>query len=280
MRRGTLVADAVTTWLERGEDRPTLVFAVDRAHAKSLQAKFQEAGIATEYIDAFVSREEREEIGKRFHAGTTRVVVNIACLTTGLDWDVRCIVLARPTKSEILFVQIVGRGLRTAEGKADLLILDHSDTHARLGFVDQIHHDQLDDGKPRKPAAKDRREEPLPTPCPSCSFVKPARVRKCPSCGFEPQRQSAVTVGDGELIELSTRRPKAAPTRDDKQAFWSMLLHQARARGYKRGWAAWVYKRKFNVWPVGLNDVLLPPSPEVASYIKASQIRFAKRRAA
>jgi DNA repair protein RadD len=242
--------------------------------------KFQEAGIATGYVDAFTSREEREEIGKKFHAGTIKVVVNIACLTTGLDWDVRCIVLARPTKSEILFVQIVGRGLRTAEGKADLLILDHSDTHARLGFVDQIYHDELDDGTTRKRAAQDKREEPLPTPCPSCSFVKPARVRKCPSCGFEPQRQCAVTVSDGELIALSARRPKAAPTREEKQTWWSMLLHHARARGHKTGWASWIYKRKFGVWPVGLDDVLVSPSPEVANYIKASQIRFAKRRAA
>ena len=53
----------------------------------------------------------------------------------GIDWDVRCIILARPTKSEMLFVQIIGRGLRLAEGKEDCLILDHSDTHLRLGFV-------------------------------------------------------------------------------------------------------------------------------------------------
>ena len=58
----------------------------------------------------------------------------------------RCIILARPTKSEMLFVQMIGRGLRTADGKADCLILDHSDNHLRLGFVTDIHHDKLDDG--------------------------------------------------------------------------------------------------------------------------------------
>lgn len=63
------------------------------------------------------------------------MIASVGCLTTGVDLDVRCIVLARPTKSEMLFVQIIGRGLRRAPGKVDCLILDHSDTHSRLGFV-------------------------------------------------------------------------------------------------------------------------------------------------
>jgi DNA repair protein RadD len=58
----------------------------------------------------------------------------------------RCLILARPTKSEMLFVQIIGRALRTAPGKDHALILDHSDTTQRLGFVTDIHHDRLDDG--------------------------------------------------------------------------------------------------------------------------------------
>jgi DNA repair protein RadD len=68
-------------------------------------------------------------------------------LTTGIDLDVRCIVLARPTKSRILFTQTIGRGLRTAEGKDYLLILDHAGNHLRLGMVTDIAQDRLDDGK-------------------------------------------------------------------------------------------------------------------------------------
>ena len=81
------------------------------------------------------------------------------CLTTGVDWDVRCIILARPTKSEMLYVQIVGRGLRTADGKADCLILDHSDTTLRLGFVTDIHHERLDPGT-RKAGSARREQSP------------------------------------------------------------------------------------------------------------------------
>jgi DNA repair protein RadD len=55
MNKPDLVADVVDTWLERGGRRPTLVFAVDRAHAKHLQAKFQAAGITTGYVDAYTN---------------------------------------------------------------------------------------------------------------------------------------------------------------------------------------------------------------------------------
>lgn len=124
MNQRALVADLVTTWLQRAEGRPTLAFGVDRAHAKAIQADFQAAGISCGYIDAYTERPEREAIARAFNGGELQVVANVGCLTTGIDWDVRCIVLARPTKSEILFTQIIGRGLRTAPGKQDCLARD------------------------------------------------------------------------------------------------------------------------------------------------------------
>jgi DNA repair protein RadD len=125
VNKDALVANIITTWNMRANGRPTLCFAVDRAHAKHIQKEFDEGGVPTGYIDAYTPAPERKEIERRFHAGEIKVVCNVGCLTTGVDWDVRCIILARPTKSEMLFVQIIGRGLRTATGKSDCLILDH-----------------------------------------------------------------------------------------------------------------------------------------------------------
>ena len=79
--------------------------------------EFSKAGVKAEYMDGETSKAERRAIKARFHAGDTQVVCNVGVLTTGIDWDVRCIVLCRPTKSEMLYVQIIGRGLRTAPGK-------------------------------------------------------------------------------------------------------------------------------------------------------------------
>lgn len=124
MSQPVLIADTVSTWLKLGEDRPTLCFAVDRAHARKLAHQFEAAGVPTGYVDMDTPRDERQLIGERLRNGQIKVVCNVFTLTTGIDWDIRCIILARPTKSEMLFVQIVGRGLRTAEGKADCLLRD------------------------------------------------------------------------------------------------------------------------------------------------------------
>jgi DNA repair protein RadD len=263
MSKSELVADVVETWKKRGEGRSTLCFGVDRLHAKALQQKFLDAGISADYMDAYTPLAEREEIRKRFHSGETKVVCNVGVLTTGIDWDVRALILARPTKSEMLFVQVVGRALRTAEGKDHALILDHSDNHLRLGFVTDIHH-----------------ATPLPKECPKCAFLKPPKTPLCPQCGFKPEPRSGIECEDGELIELRHKPLAAMAGRDVKQRWWSMLLQYGIDKGYRQGWAANKYREKFGVWPRGLWDAPLPPDLEVTNFIRHGQIRYAKRREA
>ena len=92
MNKDGLVADVVDTWIARGKGRPTLCFAVDRTHAKHLQQQFIAGGVVAEYIDCFTAAPDRDAIAKRFHTGQVEVVCNVGCLTTGVDWDVRCII--------------------------------------------------------------------------------------------------------------------------------------------------------------------------------------------
>jgi superfamily II DNA or RNA helicase len=239
-----LVADVVDTWIDRGRGRPTLLFAVDCAHAKHLQQKFIEAGVASGYIDAYTDADERKEIARQFHAGEVEIVCNVGCLTTGIDWDVRCIVLARPTKSEILFVQMVGRGLRTADGKDDCLVLDHSDNHVRLGFVTDIYHDKLDGGRERQ-KAEPKPKEALPKKCPKCTFLKPPKLLICPACGFKPEPKCQVVHKDGELVEFTSRSAQKPIGNIERIDFYRELKHVAVARGYKPGWIAYKFKEKF-----------------------------------
>jgi DNA repair protein RadD len=279
MNEAPLVADVVDTWMRRAENRSTFCFAVDRTHAKHLQAKFAEAGVSTGYIDAYTPPNERDEIKRQFHNGEIRVVCNVGCLTTGVDWDVRCIVLARPTKSEILFVQIIGRGLRIAEGKEDCLILDHSDTHLRLGFVTDIHHDVLDDGRARpKPKASDRIR--LPKECPQCAFLKPPRMSECPACGFKAEAVDNTQVAEGDLVEITGgKKLGEAASKDEKAAFYAQLMGHAQARGYSSGWAAHKFREKFDVWPNDYRNLpAMEPTPKVRSWIKSRQIAWAKSK--
>jgi DNA repair protein RadD len=279
MNKTQLVADVVTEWLQRAENRPTLCFAVDRAHAKNLQQQFLEADVPAEYIDAYTERTDRLDIARRFHDGTIKVVCNVGCLTTGIDWDVRAIILARPTKSEMLFVQMVGRGLRTAQGKPDCLILDHSDNHARLGFVTDIHHDYLDDGKEPSKARADR-DERLPKKCPKCAFVRPPKIRQCPCCGFIPVPQPGAVHVDGELIEFRTRSEANEPSIEERQNFYAELKRIAETRDYKAGWIAHKFKEKFGHFPPFAFNTLpsRTPSPATFRWVQSRNIAWAKSR--
>jgi DNA repair protein RadD len=281
MNKVVLVADVVTTWLERAKDRPTLCFAVDRAHARALQEKFIAAGVCAEYIDCYTEAPERNAIARRFHAGEVKVVCNVGCLTTGIDWDVRCIILARPTKSEMLFVQMVGRGLRTAPGKADCLILDHSDNHTRLGFVTDIHHDELDDGK-TPVSRRATKDEPLPKKCPKCSFLRPPKTLQCPCCGFIPVPQAGAVHRDGELVELASRK-QAQPVSEKERRIWYTELKAIQVESkYQAGWTAHKFKEKFGHFPPwSYNDLAASePSLTTRNWVRSRQIAYANAQGA
>ena len=280
MDQGALVADIVTTWLEKGLNKQTVCFAVNRTHAKHIQKQFEEAGVLVEYMDAYTPMVERTEIIKRFERKDTQVICNVGVLTTGFDADVRCIILARPTKSEMLYVQMIGRGLRPATGKEYCLILDHSDTTIRLGFVTDIAHTTLDDGKARQ-KAKAVQKERLPKECPKCAFLRPAKTNKCPACGFVAEAVSQTEVVDGELMELTKDKKykKGEWPQHKKQVFYSDLRLHAHLRGYKDGWAAHAYRTRLGVWPRGLSDEKSRfISAETESWIRHYNISKAKQR--
>lgn len=276
MSDNRLVADVVDTWKARARGLPTLVFAVDRAHAELLQRQFAEAGVRMGYCDAYVDRIERKVLFDRMAAGDIEGICNVGTLTTGVDADVRCVVLARPTRSEMLFVQMIGRALRPADGKAEALILDHADNHARHGFVTDIKHHYLLDGKAAKQDTRKEQGEKMPRECSKCGALRAGR--ECLSCGFVASRQSEIEAEAGELVEVKARKPKA--TSEDKQQWWSELLSVAGARGRTRGWASNTYREKFGVWPRGLSDERRVPGPEVIGFVKHKDIAFAKRRQA
>lgn len=289
MSAPTLVADIVTTWLERAENRPTLCFGVDRPHAALIAEQFANAGVSTAYVDANTPREERREIAKRFQAGKIKVVCNIATMTTGIDLDVRCLILARPTKSEILFTQIIGRALRPAEDKDHALILDHSDTHLRLGLVTDLGRDALDDGKPGAGESKPRYEKSvLPKECQSCGCLVPVGTKACPSCGAVMKRASSVEQLEGELVELGSRQKsrKSGKTsaRDrllemGKDHIFAQIESIRLKRGRSPGWTAHLYRDITGVWPRGVSDARPEePSLELQSFIRHRDLAWAKSK--
>lgn len=273
MREGKLVASVVETWLEKGENRPTLCFGVNRAHARAMQEQFIRAGVAAGYCDANVDSAERQLLARQFRAGEVKVACSVRTLTTGVDWPVSCIIDAAPTKSEMLHVQKIGRGLRVNPGTEDLIILDHAGNSLRLGLVTDIHHAKLDSGD-RQARTSSPKAERLPKECANCAALHAGRV--CPFCGHERKPVAGVETVNGELVEIKGR--VKTYSRADKQAWWSGLLTVAATRGRSHGWAAHTYRDKIGAWPRGLDDRPGPAGPEIWSYVKAKDIRFAKSR--
>ncbi|MHC5055569.1 MAG: DEAD/DEAH box helicase [Planctomycetota bacterium] len=115
----------VRVFRERLEGRRTLVFCVDVAHAKSLAKTFRKAGIPSASVTGETPHDERKKTLADFAAGRTQVVTNCMVLTEGYDEpSVAGIILARPTKSSLLYTQMIGRGTRLHPGKENVTIVD------------------------------------------------------------------------------------------------------------------------------------------------------------
>lgn len=105
--------------------RKTIVFTPTVQLAKDLIEPFQRVGATAEVVHGEQPVDERRAVLSRFRSGETSVIANCAVLTEGFDEPATdCIIIARPTQSEALYVQMVGRGTRRHPGKDDCLVID------------------------------------------------------------------------------------------------------------------------------------------------------------
>ncbi|KAG9553860.1 DEAD/DEAH box helicase-like protein, partial [Aureobasidium melanogenum] len=116
----------VQAWLAKAQDRKaTLVFCVDLAHVSSLTAMFRRFGIDARFITSDTPKQIRTERLDAFKNGEFPVLLNCGIFTEGTDIpNIDCVLLARPTKSRNLLVQMIGRGLRLHPGKEDCHVID------------------------------------------------------------------------------------------------------------------------------------------------------------
>lgn len=123
--RSGLLHDAARTLAELGGNRKMLAFLPTVNTSKAFCVELEAAGLSCAHVDGETPPLERQRIYDAFRAGTIRVLVNCAVLTEGFDQpDVSVVALLSPTKSRSRLTQMIGRGTRTAEGKASCLVLD------------------------------------------------------------------------------------------------------------------------------------------------------------
>lgn len=116
----------IKSWQSEAWDRKsTLVFCVDIAHVKSLTYAFRRRGIDARYVTGATKKKDRGERLEQFRNGEFPVLLNCGVFTEGTDIpNIDCVLLARPTKSRNLLVQMIGRGMRLHPDKKDCHVID------------------------------------------------------------------------------------------------------------------------------------------------------------
>jgi DNA repair protein RadD len=188
----------VASIIEAGKNRKKwLVFATSVKHAEALHHALNEY-IDTGLVHGGVT--DRDQVINDFKAGKLRACVNVNIMTTGTNIPaIDMIVLCRATQSTSLYVQMVGRGTRTAAGKKDCLVLDFGQNTLRHGPIDTASQDRSGGGG----------KEPLGRQCPECDTVSPIGSAICVACGFvfpKPQRKVGKNLkesaGEGGITSI------------------------------------------------------------------------------
>ncbi len=137
---------AVETWLTHARDRCTVVFLPLVRQAEAVAEKLRGLGVSAESICGETPRDERQAILGRLASGETQVITNCGVLTEGFDEPaLSCALIARPTKSRPLFVQMAGRVLRPHPSKNKALIITmYAPPEAGLATIADLSGDEMD----------------------------------------------------------------------------------------------------------------------------------------
>lgn len=180
-RPDIMTAGALAFWQKHAAGRPTIAYAVSVDHAHNLAAVFNEANIPAAVILGDTDREERDQAIAGFRDGTIKVLVNVAVATEGFDLpDASCIIIARPTMSLALYLQMVGRGLRPKPDGGDCILLDLAANAVTHGLPEDYREWSLE---PR--GAQKTGEAPVVwCPIPWCEAASHAASHNCRVCGY------------------------------------------------------------------------------------------------
>lgn len=177
-RPAIMTVGVLDFWLNHARDRQTIVYAVSVRHARNLVNVFNRADVSAQLILGTTAPDQRAETIAEFKRGDLRVLVNVAVATEGFDLpDASCIVIARPTESLALYLQMVGRGLRPKPNGGDCVVLDLAGNSITHGLPDSMREWTL---APRS-GESGVGEAPIAI-CDSCDVASPASSHTCRSC--------------------------------------------------------------------------------------------------
>lgn len=282
-----IVGDVVSEWQAHGENRKTIAFGPDIAYCKGLVQRFNDCGIGAAMYVCETPDSERLELLEEFSKPdpAIRILVSVAALAKGFDVpDISCVIDARPLRKSLSeAIQMWGRGLRSAPGKTDCLLLSFSGNIRRFydDFVDVYFNGcgTLDTAEKRDAVVReDKDNEFVPGGCPECGY-KPFR-RHCLSCGFEKASLALEEGTQGVMQEVRLGKKKLA---DSKADLWNQICTYAKThvRGKQSGWAFYKYQditgeRPPRAFPSFDDAPIVSVSTATAGKLKSLFIAFRK----
>lgn len=242
MDKPTITGNAISHYQRLAAGQSAVCFCVSIEHSKHVAEQFRAAGVMSWHLDGSTPYGERSEAIRAFRNGEIKVLTNVDLFGEGFDLpSLVASILLRPTKSLALYLQQVGRCLRTAPGKKRALILDHAGNIARHGLPDEERDWSLKgrvNKKKEAGAPLDARQ------CPRCfALHRPAPI--CPECGhvYEGSPREVEEV-DGELHEINVREQRRVAAAEQARAqSLEQLIELGKRRGYRnpQRWAAHVF---------------------------------------
>ncbi|MES2769897.1 MAG: DEAD/DEAH box helicase [Bdellovibrionota bacterium] len=152
-----LIINNIVDITERYSRQGVMIFSSSVRHAEEIMTYLPKNQARVVLGDTDMA--DRDQIVKDFKDKKFKYLVNVSVLTTGFDAPhVDVIAILRPTESNSLYQQIVGRGLRLCEGKKDCYVLDYT------GMRHDIYKPEISDKKPMKDTVE------VVVPCPACDF--------------------------------------------------------------------------------------------------------------
>lgn len=239
-----ITGNAVQHYRQICSGAPAVAFCVSIAHAQHVCAEFQAAGYRAAVADGKMEDGDRIRVLGGLATGEVQVLCTCDLVSEGTDIPaITAAILLRPTQSQGLYLQQVGRALRPSKGKPHAYVLDHVGNVLTHGLPEEDRHWSLDgDAKPKRKKG-DQVEASIKTRmCEECFCVhEPAP--KCPECGYEyppADGRGLPDQVDGELAQVTeahrvalrkhyNREIARARTQEDLEAI-------AIAKGYKPGW--------------------------------------------
>ena len=256
---GEIVGNVIQDYIDFGEKRPAVCFAVSVEHSKQLRDEFIKRGITSIHCDANSTDEERKQAKKGLEDGSIKVVCNVDIFSVGWDCPiVSCVILARPTWSTIWYLQAVGRGLRSSSGKSNCIILDNAGNVFRHGTPYRPRDISLE--KPEKKTKKDYNPDEAVRTCMGCYAVYESKLINCPYCGEAPPIREIKKIEGKLALYNETEEERRERIKHESQTAYHKLLWVARKRNLSQGWIRNEIQKKYGTDVMPYIDDLLTRS--------------------